>query len=143
MSIRILLADDQELFLHGLRALLEQEPDLEVIGESRDGHEAVRTARELAPDLTIMDIGMPGLNGLEATRRIVAEHPGVKVLVLSVHQEARVIQSAFEAGAAGYLLKDCATEELVRGVRVVMSGKSFLSSEVAETVVDLLKSPRS
>ena len=142
MSTRILLADDQELFLHGLRALLEKEPDLEVIGESRDGREAVRTARELEPDLAIMDIGMPSLNGLEATRRIVTEHPGIKVLVLSVHQEARVIRSAFEAGAAGYLLKECATEELVRGVRVVMAGKNFLSSEIAGTVVDRLRSPR-
>ena len=142
MSTRILLADDQELLLDGLRALLEQESDLEVVGESRDGQEALRAARELAPDLVIMDIAMPGLNGLEATHRIATELGGVKVLILSVHREARVIQSAFEAGASGYLLKDCAEDELVRGVRAVMGGKSFVSSAVASTMVDVLKAPR-
>ena len=142
MNTRILLADDQELFLDGLRALLEQESDLEVIGEGRDGQEALRAARELDPDLVIMDIGMPGLNGLEATHRIAEELRGVKVLILSIHKEARVIQSAFEAGASGYLLKDCARDELVRGVRVVMGGKSFVSSAVASTIVDVLNSPQ-
>ncbi len=142
MSTRILLADDQELFLDGLRDLLERESDLEVVGEGRDGQEALNAARELDPDLVIMDIGMPGLNGLEATHRIAAELAGVKVLILSVHREARVIQSAFEAGASGYLLKDCAQDELVRGVRVVMGGKSFVSSAVASTMVDVLKAPR-
>lgn len=141
MSTRILLADDQQLFRDGLRALLERESDLEVVGEGRNGQEALRAARELDPDLVIMDIGMPGLNGLEATHRIATELTGVKVLILSVHREPRVIQSAFEAGASGYLLKDC-VEELVRGVRVVMGGKSFVSSAVASTVVDVLNAPR-
>ena len=139
MSTRILLADDQELLLDGLRALLEKEPGLEVVGEAGDGQEALAAARELAPDLVIMDIGMPGLNGLEATHRIAAELPGIKVLILSVHRERRVIQSAFEAGASGYLLKDCASDELVRGVRVVMGGKSFVSSAVAGTMIDALR----
>lgn len=142
MSTRILLADDQEVFLSGLRDLLEQESDLEVVGEGKNGQEALRAAHELGPDLVIMDIGMPGLNGLEATHRIAAELCGVKVLILSVHREARVIQSAFEAGASGYLLKDCAHDELVRGVRVVMGGKSFVSSAVASTMVDVIKGLR-
>ena len=142
MSTRILLADDQELFLDGLRALLEREADLEVVGEGRDGREALAAARRLNPDLVIMDISMPGLDGLEATRRIAAELAGTTVIMLSVKGETEAIQSAFEAGASGYLLKDCATDELVRGVRVVMGGKNFLSSTIAGKVVDVLKSQR-
>ena len=140
MSIRILLADDQELILDGLRALLEREPDLRVVGEHKDGHQALSAARDLEPDVVVMDIGMPGLDGIEVTRRIAAELLGVKVLILSVHKESDVIRSAFEAGAAGYLLKDCATEELVRGIRVVRAGKSFVSSTIANTVVDAFRS---
>ncbi len=142
MSIRILLADDQELILDGLRALLEREPDLTIIGERQDGYQALSAARELEPDVVVMDIAMPGLDGIEVTRRIAAELLGVKVLILSVHEESEVIRSAFEAGAAGYLLKDCATEELVRGIRVVRAGKSFVSSSIADTVVDAFRSDR-
>ncbi len=139
MSIRVLLADDQELILDGLRALLEQEPDFDIIGEEKDGREALSAARRLEPDVVVMDIGMPGLDGIEVTRGIAAELPGVKVLILSVHEETDVIRSAFEAGAAGYLLKDCATEELVRGIRVVKEGGSFVSSSIADTVVDTFR----
>ncbi len=142
MSIQILLADDQELILDGLRALLEREPDMEVIGEHKDGEQALVAARELEPDVVVMDIGMPGLDGIEVTRRIAAELFGVKVLILSVHEESGVIRSAFEAGASGYLLKDCATDELVRGIRVVKAGKSFVSSSIADTVVDAFRSDR-
>ena len=140
MSIRILLADDQELILDGLHAVLEQEPDLEVVGEHKDGQEALSAARLLEPDVVVMDIAMPGLDGIEVTRRLAAEQVGAKVLILSVHEESDVIRSAFEAGAAGYLLKDCATEELVRGLRVVRAGKSFVSSSIADTVVEAFRS---
>ncbi len=143
MSIRILLADDQELILDGLRALLERESDLEVVGERRDGREALSAARALEPDVVVMDIGMPGLDGIEVTRKIVAESPAVKVLILSVHEGSEVIRSAFEAGATGYLLKDCATDELVRGIRVVRAGKSFVSSSIADTVVDAFRTGQS
>ncbi len=142
MSIQILLADDQELILDGLRALLEREPDMEVVGEHKDGQQALLAVRDLEPDVVVMDIGMPGLDGIEVTRRIAAELSGVRVLILSVHEESDVIRSAFEAGAAGYLLKDCATEELVRGIRVVRAGKSFVSSSIADTVVDAFRSDR-
>ncbi len=140
MSIRILLADDQELILDGLRVLLEREPDLTLVGEHTDGHEALSAARQLEPDVVVMDIAMPGIDGIEVTRRITGELLGVKVLILSVHEESDVIRSAFEAGAAGYLLKDCATEELVRGIRAVRAGKSFVSSSIADTVVDAFRS---
>ncbi len=136
MRTRIFLADDQEIVLYGLRDLLEHEADLEVVGTAKNGREVVKAARELRPDLVIMDIGMPGLNGLEATHRIASELEGVKVLILSVRREARIVQSAFEAGASGYLLKDCAMDELVRGVREVTAGRSFLSSSIAGTVLD-------
>ncbi len=143
MSIRILLADDQELILDGLRALLEREPGMEVVGEYQDGEQALLAARSHDPDVVVMDIGMPGLDGIEVTRRIAGELHGVKVLILSVHKESDIIRSAFEAGASGYLLKDCATEELVRGIRVVKAGKSFVSSSIADTVVDAFRSDRS
>ncbi len=136
MRTRIFLADDQEIVLYGLRDLLEHEADLEVVGTAKNGREVLKAARELRPDLVIMDIGMPGLNGLEATHRIASELEGVKVLILSVRREARIVQSAFEAGASGYLLKDCAMDELVRGVREVTAGRSFLSSSIAGTVLD-------
>jgi len=135
MSIRILLADDQELILAGLRALLEREPDLEILGERNDGRQALSAALALEPDVVVMDIGMPGLDGIEVTRKIVAALPATKVLILSVHEKTDVIRLAFEAGAAGYLLKDCATDELVRGIREVRAGKSFVSSSIADTVV--------
>lgn len=140
MSIRILLADDQELIRKGLRALLEREPDLEIVGEHKDGHHALSAVRELEPDVVLMDVGMPGLDGIEVTRRITTEALGAKVLILSVHQQSAVIRSAFEAGAAGYLLKNCAAEELVRGIRAVADGKSFVSSSIADTVVGAFRS---
>ena len=140
MSIRVLLADDQELILDGLRALLELEPDLQVVGEQKDGQETLSAVKALEPDVVVMDISMPGLDGIEVTRRISAEDRGVKVLILSVHEQSEIIRSAFEAGASGYLLKDCATDELVRGIRAVQAGKSFVSSSIADTVVDAFRS---
>ncbi len=140
MSIRILLADDQELILDGLHALLEQEPDMDVVGESKDGQQALLAACDQQPDVVVMDSGMPVLDGIEVARRITAELHGVRVLILSVHEESEIIRSAFEAGASGYLLKDCATDELVRGIRVVRAGKSFVSSSIANTVVDAFRS---
>ncbi len=141
MATRILLADDHELFLSGLLALLEKESDMEVIAEAKDGREACRKAEELSPDLVLMDISMPGLNGIEATRRIAADRD-VKVLCLSMHTEAQFVEAALKSGAAGYLLKDSEPRELVRAIRVVMMGRTYISPAVAGTLVDALKDQR-
>ncbi len=136
---RIVLADDHELVRSGLRALLEKQGDLEVVGEVADGREAVRSARELEPELVVMDVEMPGLNGIEATRQIAAEVDGVRVLCLSMHSSRRFVEAAFEAGAAGYLLKDSATDELVRAIRTVLSGRTYVSPAVSDAAIGPLR----
>ena len=143
MKIRILIADDHVMFLQGLRALLDPEPDMQVIGESRDGAEAIRAVRELTPDLVIMDNSMPGMNGIEATVRITAEASSIKVLCLSMHSEARFVERAIEAGASGYLLKDCAFQELAIAIREIMANRTYLSPAIAGVVVDAMRRRKS
>ncbi|MGH7614523.1 MAG: response regulator [Gemmatimonadales bacterium] len=142
MNTRILLADDHRLFLAGLRALLEREPDLEVVGEVSDGLRAVGVAAETLPHLVIMDVSMPGMNGMEATRRILAQEPRTRILCLSMHAERRFVAAVLEAGAAGYLLKDCLVEELIRAVRAVMAGQVYLSPAVTAPVMAHYSAPR-
>ncbi len=142
MNIRILLVDDHHLFLAGLVALLESEPELNVIGQAQDGRKALRMARELRPDVVVMDVQMPGLNGIDATRQIAAELSGVKVLCLSMYGAARFVEAALEAGASGYILKDSALEDLVRAIVAVTAGGTYLSPGVAGTVIDVLKGHR-
>lgn len=136
MSTSILIVDDHKIVRDGLRSLLEKEPDLQVIAESDDGRTAVQMVRQLAPHLVIMDIGMPGLNGIDATRQILSEMPDVKVVTLSMHLDRRFVAEMFKAGASAYLLKDCAFEELVHAVRAVLEGKVYVSSGVAGLVVE-------
>lgn len=136
MSLRIILADDHQLLRQGLRALLEDEADLEVVGEAENGHEAVRLSKQLRPDLVVMDVGMPQLNGMEATRQILADNPEVRVLALSMHRDRRFAAGMLQAGAAGYLLKDAALEELVRAIRTVAAGKTYLSPAITEVVME-------
>lgn len=134
--VRILLADDHTIFREGLRLLLSQEKGLEVVAEARDGGEAVRLAKELGPDVVVMDIGMPDLNGIDATRAILEALPCVRVVGLSVHNDRRFVMGMLSAGARGYLLKNCAGEELVLAVRDVMNGKTYVAREVSSVVVD-------
>jgi len=136
MGIRILLADDHRIVLEGLKKLLEQEPDMEVVGESGNGLLAIDASRELGPDIVIMDIGMPDLNGIEATRQIVRECRGTKVIGLSMHSAEKYVKQMLKAGAWGYLLKDCAGDELVTAVRTVAGGRKYLSPAVANVVLD-------
>ena len=136
MTIRVLLADDHRIVRDGLHALLEAEEDLEIVGEAEEGRTAVLLAAQTKPDVVIMDIGMPDLNGMEATRRIMEAVPEVKVIALSMHSDRRFIEGMFKAGAAGYLLKDAAYEELVRAVRTVVSGRPYLCPTIAATVID-------
>jgi DNA-binding NarL/FixJ family response regulator len=135
MSIKVLIADDHQIMREGLRALLEKEFDIQVLGEAVDGRMILRMAREMEPDVIIMDVAMPDLNGIEATRQIVGELPGVKIIALSMHDDRRFVLNMLKAGAAGYMLKDCAFKDLAKAIRVVMSHKTFLSPEVADIVV--------
>jgi len=134
--VKILLVDDHRMLREGLRAMLEREPDLEVVGEAGDGHAAVAAARALVPDVIVMDISMPGLNGLEATRHILAEQPGVRVVGLSMHSDRRYLRAVFEAGATGYLLKNAASDELVQAIRAVARGQHYVSPSIAGLIVE-------
>ena len=135
MSIKVLIADDHQIMREGLRSMLEKEIDIQVLGEAEDGRMIQRMAREMRPDVIIMDVAMPDLNGIEATRQITAELPGVKIIALSMHDDRRFVLNMLKAGAAGYMLKDCAFKDLAKAIRVVMSHKTFLSPEVADIVV--------
>lgn len=135
MGIRILLADDHALMRSGLRALMEKESDVEVVAEAEDGRAAVRLVHEKSPDMVVMDVGMSGLNGVEATRQIVGAASGVRVIALSVHEDRRFVMGMLRAGASGYLLKGCSFEEVMRAVRVVREGQTYLSPRVAGVVV--------
>ena len=135
MPVRIVIADDHRIVREGLRHLLEKRTDFKVVAEAADGEAAVRLARELSPDVVILDISMPGLNGIEATRRILAERPGVRILALSMHSDRRFVIETLKAGASGYLLKDSAFDELARAIEVVMARGAFLSPAITEMVV--------
>ncbi len=133
--IKIVLADDHQIVRHGLRSLLSAEPDMEVVGEAENGRMVVRLAQEHSPQVVIMDISMPDLNGIEATRQILSESPGIKVIALSMHSDSLFVLNMFKAGASGYLLKDCALEELVKAVRTVMNRKIYLSPGISDIVI--------
>ena len=136
MSLRVLVADDHPVVRGGLRKILEAEPSAEVVGEAGDGRQAVKLALDLHPDVAVLDIGMPLLNGIEATRQIVKRAPQVKVLILSMQSNEAFIIRALRAGAKGYLLKDCVDVDLARGIRAVSQGKSFFSPAVAKVMLD-------
>ena len=131
MKTRILLADDHGVVRKGLRFLLESEPDLEVVGEAADGNEAVEMAAKLDPNVVVMDIGMPRLNGIDATAQLVKAHPQAAVIILSMHSDETYLVRTLGAGAKGYLLKDSAEEDLVRAIRSVSQGKPFFSPAVS------------
>jgi two-component system response regulator NreC len=133
--IKIVLADDHQIVRHGLRSLLSAEPDMEVVGEADNGRAVIRLVQEHAPQVVIMDISMPDLNGIEATRLILGENPGIKVIALSMHSDSLFVLNMFKAGASGYLLKDCALEELVKAVRTVMARKVYLSPGISDIVI--------
>jgi DNA-binding NarL/FixJ family response regulator len=135
MSIKILLADDHKIMRQGLRALIEKESDIKVVAEAAGGRTAVRLAKEVSPDVVIMDITMPDLNGIEATQQILSEAPNIKVLALSMHSDDFFVDSMLKARASGYLPKDCATKELVQAIRAVVGGETYLSPKVAGIVV--------
>ncbi|MGA7239402.1 MAG: response regulator transcription factor [Bryobacteraceae bacterium] len=130
-QIRILLADDHTIVRDGLRSLLEKQPDMTVSGEAADGREAVHFAEENSPDVVVMDIAMPNMNGIEATRRIVATRPATGVVILSMHQDESYVLRSLKAGARGYLLKDSLRSDVVEAIRSVAQGRSFLTRKVS------------
>ncbi len=135
-KLRLLLGDDHTLFRQGLRKILEEKPEWEVVGEAGDGREAVRQVAVLRPDVAVLDIGMPLLNGIEATQQIVRRVPETRVLILSMHSADAYVARALQAGAKGYLLKDSAGKELIRAVATVAAGKSFFSPAIAKLMLD-------
>ena len=130
MPIRILLADDHTVVRDGLRALLEKQPDMTVVAEASDGRDSIRLAEEQSPDVVVMDIGMPNLNGIEATRRILAANPRTAVVMLSMHQDESYVLRSLKAGAKGYLLKDSLRGDVIDAIRAVAQGRSFLTRKV-------------
>ena len=135
MKVRVLLADDHRLMRAGLRGLLVAEEGFDVVGEAGDGRQAVALARDLVPDVVVMDVGMPDLNGIEATRRILSERPAIRVVALSMHADRRFVGEMMRAGAMAYLAKDCAYEELVTAIRAVTSGEVYLGRTVSTDVI--------
>jgi two-component system response regulator NreC len=140
--IRILLADDHAVLRAGLKALLAAQPDLEVVGEAADGAQAVRLVRELTPDVVVMDIGMPGVGGIDATARIKREHPATKLLILSMHDDQGYLRQALRAGASGYVLKKAADTELLAAIRAAARGEVFLDPAMAGGLVEEVVAPR-
>lgn len=136
MSVRIVLADDHTIMRHGLRLVLNREPDFEVIGEASNGREAIDLAIRENPDVVVMDIAMPLLNGIEAARRIHEERLKTAVVILSMHSDEGYILKALRAGARGYLLKDSAETDLIQAIRAVCSGKAFFSPAVSKVLAD-------
>ena len=135
MSIRILLADDHKIICEGLRSLISKQSDMEVVGEANTGLSAVQLTEKLLPDLIIMDIGMPELNGIEATRQIVSKFPGVKVVALSIHSDKRFVVEMLKAGVSGYLLKDCVFEDLTNAIHSVVRNRIYVSSKLTEPMI--------
>jgi DNA-binding NarL/FixJ family response regulator len=136
MSITIVLADDHRVVREGLRALLERHDDIKVVGEAADGQEAVKLAATLKPDVVVMDISMPVLNGIEATQQVLEVSPSSKVIILSMYSTSEHIFRSFKAGAQGYLLKESAGEDVVNAVRVVREGRRYLTDKITETLLD-------
>jgi DNA-binding NarL/FixJ family response regulator len=135
-SIRVLLVEDHTIVRKGLRALLEGESDIEVVGEAEDGRQALDQVQQLLPDVVLMDLGMPGLNGLEATRQIKRQFPKIRVVVLTMHTDEESVFQVLQVGASGYLIKQARTEEVLAAIRAVYRGESFLSPSISTKVIE-------
>lgn len=135
MSIKILIADDHKLFREGLITLLTESSEIEIIGQAENGKQAIEKAKKLNPDILIIDIGMPVISGIEATGILKSEMPKLKIIALTMHSEKHFIKGMLEAGAYGYLFKNCAYDELMRAIKTVHSGKKYLSDEITELVI--------
>jgi len=142
MTIRVVLADDHRLVREALRVALERERDIAIVGEATDGSAAIKLVRKAKPDVVVLDVAMPELNGIEAAARIHARHPAVKILALSAHADKRYVLEMLSGGAAGYVTKSAAGRELVQAIRTVAAGGCYLSAELASTVVEGVREAR-
>ncbi len=146
MSIKVLLVDDHEIMREGMRALLRKHAEFEVVGQAADGRKALELVYELRPEVVIMDIGMPNLNGIEATRQILSRNPKIKIMALSTHSEGTIVAKMIKSGASGYMLKESAFEELVDGIKLMLSGKTFLCSKISKVVfsdyINIITNPK-
>jgi DNA-binding NarL/FixJ family response regulator len=138
--LRILIADDHPLFRNGMRALLEAEPDTEVVGEATTGEEAIQMAAGLQPDVILMDLQMPGVNGIEATRRILHTSPHIRILVVTMYEDDHSVFTAMRAGARGYLLKGASPDEVLRAIAAVGKGEAIFSPSIATRLIDFFAS---
>ncbi len=134
MATKVLIVDDHEIMREGMIALLHKYSEFEVVGQASDGRHALEMASRLKPDVVIMDVGMPNLNGIEATKQLVSLHPGLKVMALSTHSDGSVVSKMIKAGASGYMLKESAFEELVEGLNTLLDGKTFLCNKISKVV---------
>ncbi len=135
MSIKLLVADDHQLFREGLVNLLSGSNDVEIVGQAQDGNEAIQKAKELKPDVILMDIGMPGVNGIDATKELKNSLPSAKVIALSMHSDKQFINGMLEAGASGYMLKNSTYNQVIEAITTVNAGNKYLSGEVADIVI--------
>jgi len=144
MDIKILLVDDHKIVFESLQSLLDEQHDMRVVGWAENGRSAVEKVKELEPAVVIMDVAMPGLNGIEATQQITSHYPGTKIIALSMHAEKQFVTGILNAGASGYLTKNCSSAELVNAIRSVAANKKYLSPDVAGVVIEesLNKSPK-
>ena len=134
--MNILIADDHGIVREGLKALIENQPDMNVVGEAEDGQKVVQLAKQLSPDIIVMDISMPNLNGVEAARQILEENPYIRVIALSVHSDKHFVTEMLKAGASGYVLKSCLFDEVLRAIQMVGGGDYYLSPKITDVVVD-------
>ena len=135
MSIRIVLCDDHQIIREGLRSLLDKQRDMAVVGEGTNGHDAIRLATDCTPDVMVMDVAMPHLNGIGAARRLREDFPALKILALSMHSDKHFVTGMLEAGASGYMLKDCAFSELANAIRTLVTGGIYISPRIAGNVL--------
>jgi two-component system response regulator NreC len=134
--MNILIADDHGVMREGLKVLINNQPDMEVIGEAEDGQKVVQLAKQLSPDIIVMDISMPNLNGVEAARQILEENPDIRIIALSVHSDKHFVTEMLKAGASGYVLKSCLFDEVLRAIHAVGNGDYYLSPKITDVVVD-------
>jgi DNA-binding NarL/FixJ family response regulator len=146
MATKVLLVDDHEIMREGMSALLRRYSEFEVVGQASDGRQAVEMTEQLRPDIVIMDVGMPNLNGIDATRQLLSSNPKLKIMALSTHSDGSVVAKMIRAGASGYMLKESAFEELVEGLNTVLDGKTFLCKKISKVVfseyVGLVTNPK-
>ena len=138
MPIKILLTDDHKILREGLKKLLLERDDMEIVGEANDGREAVNIAQQLLPDIVVMDISMPNLNGIEASKIMLKNNPLIKIIILTINSDKRYLESALKAGVRGYLLKDCAFDELITAIKCVNFNKTYISPDIAGLLVENL-----